>query len=150
KQDPDYLPARLNLARALDLAGSEEEAAKRLSEALGKQPTNGVVLTRLVELLMEQGKKDAAIAAAERAPSAEPGNLGINVGLFDLDGKGGAKDKALALAREQSRTDPNNAQLIAARARAEIAAGLHSEAADSYRRLTELAPSQTAYRRQLA
>lgn len=150
KQNPDFLPARLNLATALELEGNPEQAEKALSEALNNQPANAIVLTRLVELLGRESKADAAVAAAERAHAAAPGNLGITIGLIDLYLRTGAKDKALALAREQSRAEPNNLQLIAVRGRAEVAAGLDTEAAESVRRLIDIAPSQTAYRRQLA
>jgi putative PEP-CTERM system TPR-repeat lipoprotein len=150
EKNPEFVPARLNLARVLELQGKDEEAEKPLSEALTKQPANGVILSRFVELLLRQGKTDAAIGAAERAHAAAPTNIGITVGLVDLYLKTGDKDKALALARQQSQTDPNNAQAIAARARAEFAAGLKAEVADSFRRLIELAPAQIAYRRQLA
>ena len=150
KQNPDFVPAHLNLAKALELAGKPEEAEKTLSEALSKQPANAIVLTRLVELLGREGKTDAAVAAAERAHTAAPQNQGITVGLIDLYIRAGAKDKALALARDQARTNPDNVQLIAARARAELASRLNNEAAESFRRLVEIAPAQLTFRRQLA
>jgi len=150
KNNPEFVAARLNLARALELEGKDEEAEKTLSEALEKQPANAIVLTRIVELLGRQGKTDAAMAAAERAHAAAPTNLGITLGLIELYLKAGAKEKALALARQQSQSDPNNGSVIATRARAEVAAGLNNEAAESFRRLIELAPSQITYRRQLA
>lgn len=148
KQNPDFLPARLNLAKALELEGNAEEAEKTLSEALSKEPANGLVLTRFVELLGREGKTDAAVGAAERAHAAAQQNLGITLGLIELYIRTGAKDKALALARDEARANPDNVQLIAARARAEVAAGVDSE--ESFRRLIELAPSQITYRRQLA
>jgi putative PEP-CTERM system TPR-repeat lipoprotein len=151
KKHPDFLPARLNLARALELQGKAEEAEKVLNQVLTEQPTNSIALGRLVDLLLRDGKADAAVAAAERAHSAAHTNQGITVGLIDLYLRHGDKDKALALAREEARTaNGGNVALIAARARAEFAAGQKKDAADSYRRLIDINPSQIAYRRQLA
>jgi putative PEP-CTERM system TPR-repeat lipoprotein len=150
RKDPEFLPARLNLARTLELEEKQDESLTVLNEALAKQPANGVVLSRVIELLLRRGTTDGAISAAERAHQAAPDNLGITVGLIDLYVRGGANDKALAMARQQTQNNGNNPLLIAARARAEFAAGLKNEATASYRRLIEMAPSQIGYRQQLA
>ena len=150
QKNPDFLPARLNLARALELQGKNDDAIWVLNGALAKQPANAVVLTRVVDLLLRQNKKDAAIQAAERAHETALDNIGITVGLIDLYVRTGAADKAVDLARDQSRSSAQNPLILAAKARAELAAGLKKEAADTYRQLIELAPSQTAYREQLA
>ena len=151
KKHSDFLPARLNLARVLELQGRADEAEKVLNQVLTEQPANSFALSRLVDMLLRGGKADTAVAAAERAHNAAPAHQGITIGLIDLYIRHDGKDKALALAREEARNaDGSNTALIAARARAEFAAGQKNEAADSYRRLIDINPSQIAYRRQLA
>src|SRR5205085_740937 len=94
---------------------------------------------------------ESAITAVERAHAAAQNNQLITVGLIDLYIRQGANEKALTLARQENgNNDQTNFQLIAARARAEFAAGLKKEAAETYRRLIEIAPRQIGIRRQLA
>ncbi|HTT79725.1 MAG TPA: XrtA/PEP-CTERM system TPR-repeat protein PrsT [Stellaceae bacterium] len=140
---PKYLPARLNLAHVLSLEGKSDEAANALRQILAQEPANGVVLTRLVNLLLREGKPDAAISAAEQAHSAAPTNVGITVGLIDLYLRLGHKDKALALARQEPGINTvADFPLIAARARAEFAAGHKKEALQTYQRLIMIAPKR--------
>ena len=151
KKYPKFLPAYFNLARVLELEGQQEESAQALRQVLEQQPTNGSALTRLVDLLIRNSQADAAVAAAERAHAAAPTNQGITAGLIDLYLRRGVKDKALEVARQEyGRNDKADAPLIAARARAEFAAGLKTEAAVTYRRLIELAPKRIELRRHLA
>src|SRR6266550_6848729 len=147
---PDFIPAQLNLARVLELQGKLDDAEELLQRILKQRPADGVILGRLVDLLSRSGKGDAAIAAAERAHAAAPTNQAITTGLINLYIQHNVKDKALALARLESGKESSNIPLIIARARAEFAAGLKNDAAESYRRLIEMAPSNISYRRQLA
>jgi putative PEP-CTERM system TPR-repeat lipoprotein len=148
---PDFIVARLNLARVLDLQGKSDKAEDILQQILKQWPTDGAALTQTVDFLSRNGKGDAAIAAAGRAHAAMPENPAITAGLIDLYIARGDKEKALSLARrENGKNEPSNIPLIAARARAEAAKELKSDAAESYRRLIEIAPSYVNYRRQLA
>ena len=148
---PDFLPAQLNLARVAELQGKPDKAEQILEKILDKQPANGAVLTRFVHLLLRNGQPDRALAAAQRAHEAAPTDKGITAGLIDLYIRLGHKNKALTLAQQESgRNEPDNVPLIAARARAELAAGHKSDAAQSLRRLIEIYPSNIAQRRQLA
>src|SRR5262249_34315502 len=79
EKHPDFLPARLNLARALQLEGKPDQAEKVLSDFLVKEPANVTALRRLVELLLREGKAEAALSAAERAHNAAPTNQGITI-----------------------------------------------------------------------
>jgi putative PEP-CTERM system TPR-repeat lipoprotein len=148
---PDFLPAQLNLARVAELQGKPQEAERILGDILDKAPANGAVLTRLVGLFLRHGQPERALAMAERAHEAAPTDKNITAGLIDLYIQLGHKNKALMLAQEESGSnEPDNVPLIAARARAELAAGHKSDAAQSLRRLIEIAPSGIAQRRQLA
>ena len=149
---PDFLPAQLNQARVLELQGKFDKAEEVLTRIRSKQPANSVAVTRLVDLLVRNGKAEAAVSAAERAHAAAPGDQGITVGLIELYLRRNQPEKALELAQQETREKGSNADagLIAARARAEFAAGKKNEAAQSYRQLVSLYPSQIAFRRQLA
>jgi cellulose synthase operon protein C len=151
KQYPDYMSARLNLAQAKTLAGKFDEAENILQQVLAKEPANGMALTRLVSLLLNDGKNDAALAAAQKAHAAAPSNAGITAGLVDLYIRLGHKDQGLALARQE--TGENTATdfpLILARARAEFASGLKTEALQTYQRLIAIAPTRPDLRLQYA
>ena len=151
KKYPKFLPAQLNLARALELQAKPAEAQEVFKRILEEQPTNGVALTRFVELSLRIGQGDTAVVSVERAHAAAPDNRAITAGLIDLYIRHGDKDKALKIAREENGSnDRANAVVIAARARAEFAAGLKNEAAATYRRLIDIAPKQVDLRRQLA
>lgn len=151
KKYPNYIPARLNLAQVDALQGKSGEAADLLQGILAKEPTNGVALTRLVNLLLRDKKNDAAIAVAEKAHSAAPSNPAITAGLVDLYLRLGHKDQALALARLESGEDtPATFPLILARARAEFATGFKTEGVQTFHRLLIIAPQRADLRVQYA
>jgi putative PEP-CTERM system TPR-repeat lipoprotein len=148
---PDFLPAQLNLARVAELQGNPAEAEQILDAVFDKHPGNGVVLTRIVHLLLRNGKPGQALAAAERAHAAAPTNKGITAGLINLYIQLGHKNQALTLAQEEpGSNEPDNLPLLAARARAELVAGHKSDAAQSLRRMIEIDPSSIAPRSELA
>jgi cellulose synthase operon protein C len=148
---PKYLPAQLNLSQVLGLEGKSDEAEDILTKMLAQEPTNGVALTRLVDLLLRDGKSAEAINAAEQAHNAAPTNAGITTGLIDLYLRVGQNDKALALARQESGENTvANFGLIAARARAEFASGHKTEALQTYQRLLAIAPARADLRVQYA
>lgn len=148
---PDFVPARLYLARVADLQGKADEARGLLERILADQPANAQALTQLVDLLLRDGKKAEAVAAAERAHAAAPNSTVIAGGLVDLYLRLGDTNKALAVARTESgQNDARNVPLIAARARAETAAGLLADAAQTYRRLVAIDGASIANRRRLA
>ncbi len=150
KANPDYLPAKLGLIRTLELQGKLDQAEGALDDLLRTKPANGAVLSRLVSVLLRDGKSDAAIAAAERAHAAAPSDRGITVGLIDLYLRVGRKDDALAVAQKAARSnDLADIPLMAARGRAEIAAGLNKEAEETYRHIIDIAPSRIDLRRGL-
>ncbi|HJU17011.1 MAG TPA: XrtA/PEP-CTERM system TPR-repeat protein PrsT [Stellaceae bacterium] len=151
EKHPDFMPARLNLAQVAELQGNLGEAERILGDALARQPGNGEVLTALVNLLLQQGQSERALAAAEQAHQAAPTDKGITAGLINLYIRLGQNDKALLLARQEpGSNEPDNVPLIAARVRAELAAGRKNDAAQSLRRLVAIDPAKIAPQRELA
>ena len=148
---PGFSPARLNLAQVDELQGRSDAARALLQQILGEHPANAQALTRLVNLDLRTGHDAAAVTAAEQAHAAAADNPGITGGLIDLYLRLGHKNKALALARtEPGSNKPGDVPLIAARARAEVAAGSLADAARTYRRLIAIDKNAIEQRRQLA
>ena len=150
-KQPGFVPARLNLARVAELEGDDGKAQKLLEQILVEQPANAPALTQLVDLMLRNHKPDDAVAAAERAHAAAPDSPDVTGGLVDLYLRIGDKNKALAVARtERGRNDMRDIPLIAARARVEVAAGLLTDAAQTYRRLVAIDKTSIEQRRRLA
>jgi tetratricopeptide (TPR) repeat protein len=72
--DPKYLPARLNLAYAYELADRIEEAMEAYREAINFQARNFFAHNNLGVLYDKKGLHDAAIGEFETALAIEPGN----------------------------------------------------------------------------
>jgi Tfp pilus assembly protein PilF len=72
--DPQYLPARLNLAYAYERAGIIDEAISEYQTAIELQPENFFAHNNLGVLYDKRGRYDQAIAAFHRALQSEPGN----------------------------------------------------------------------------
>jgi putative PEP-CTERM system TPR-repeat lipoprotein len=148
---PDFLPARLNLARVAVLEGKPAEAERILQAALEKDPTNRLALGRLMALLLREGRQKSALAAIERAHSVAPTDKQITARLIAVYLQLGHKKKALGLARDESGGDePSNIPVIAVTALAQLAAGEKGDAAQSFRRLIMIEPDALVPRRELA
>lgn len=72
--DPNYFPARLNLAYGYERAGKIEEAIAAYRAAIELQPRNFFARNNLGVLLDKKGSYDEAIAEFEHAIRSEPGN----------------------------------------------------------------------------
>jgi len=150
KTDPDFASARLNLARIAELQGRLEEADAQLGKVLAKDPTDLDALSRLVDLRSREGNRNRAVAPLEAAQRAALGNSRLTAALVDLYLRVGDKDRALAIARPESRkAEPGDVSIIAARARAELAAGLSDDAIATYRQWVAINPLALVPRHQL-
>lgn len=148
---PNFIAARLNLARVAELQGKGDEAEQILADILAKEPTNKLALSRDITLLLRQGRQKSALAVVRRAHSAAPTDKAITAQLISLYLRLGHKEKALTLAKDESGSDaPGNEPVIAARALAELAQNKKSDAAQSFRRLIKIEPDALAPRRDLA
>ncbi len=150
KTHPDFSSARLNLARIAELQGRLDEADAQLGKVLAKDPTDLEALSRLVGLRLRDGDHNRAIAPLESAQRATVGNTRLAAAFVDLYLRVGDKDRALAIARTESRkAEPGDVSIIAARARAELAAGLTDDAIATYRQWVTINPVAIVPRHQL-
>jgi tetratricopeptide (TPR) repeat protein len=72
--DPEYFPARLNLAYAYERADRPEEAMEAYREAINLQPRSFFAHNNLGVLYDKKGLYDAAIREFETVLAIEPGN----------------------------------------------------------------------------
>ena len=69
KKWPDNLPAHMGIGNAYYAMGDLVAAEQSFAEAARQFPTQGVAFNNLAQVLFEQGKKEAALTAAEKAVS---------------------------------------------------------------------------------
>jgi tetratricopeptide (TPR) repeat protein len=93
--DPEYFPARLNLAYAYERVDRTEEAIEAYREAINLQPRNFFAHNNLGVLYDKKGLHDAAIREFETVLKIEPGN---SMALKNL--ATARKNQAIVKARE--------------------------------------------------
>ncbi len=69
KKWPDNLPAHMGIGNAYYAMGDLVAAGQSFAEAARQFPTQGAAFNNLAQVLFEQGKKEAALTAAEKAVS---------------------------------------------------------------------------------
>jgi protein O-mannosyl-transferase len=74
KLQPEYAPARYNLAIALGTTGRYEEAAEQCRVYLAAYPDNSDMQTTLGLMLLKQGKLDEAVESFKKALQINPNN----------------------------------------------------------------------------
>ena len=143
--NPGSTIARLDLAKALVLAGRRDEARAIWTDILAKDPANLAALNSFVQSEVDLNRFPPAIRVLEAAAAAAPKNDGILAMLADVLVRTGVADRAvetLTRARTASEMTPI---LLAARARALVAANRAPEADALYRETLESnADPQTA------
>ena len=107
--DPGFLPARFNLANALNALGRNDEALSVLREGARRHPDEGELFYSLGLLLAEVGEGEAAADALERAGALMPerGRVHYNRGvLLTQLGRSEEAEAALVLALKSDDRDP--------------------------------------------
>ena len=158
ERDPKAAAAQVNLAGVLALRGEQDQAEALLRRVLARDPGNLGALSALQRLLLGSGRNDAAVAALQAAVAADKTSPVLTAALADLYDHVGQPAAALALldaapaqtAAGAKDAAPNGGQiLLAARVRAQLAAGKRRDAAESLRKLVALRPADLGLRRQL-
>lgn len=150
KSHPDWIPAKLALARVDAIQGQAEMSRKLLGEVLAQHPDNTTALTNLISGLLAEGKTAQAVQSAEQAHHAAPDNLALTLGLAKLYVQTGAADKAEALIGAIRQDQLPNLSLLALRAEVQEALGRKAEAQGLYRQGLELNPADLPVRLKLA
>lgn len=150
KAHPDWVPAKLDLARVYAIEGKTGLSRKLLTEVLAQQPTSTLALSNLVSGLLREGKAAQAVQVTERAHQAAAGSVEITLALARLYVQTGDPKKALALIDQIGQNQALGIPLLAARAESLAALGRKDEARDIYRQLLGLDPSDVPLRLKLA
>ncbi len=149
-RDPDFLPARRNLARLLMRMGEDERARAEFTRILAVEPKDGIALVALAEIAEREGRwaeaerrLSAAIALAPREPR-------LRLRLIALKEKAGDLEGAFKSAVAADLLLPNRREIVMAVARLALATGRASMAEAAYRRLVAAEPDEPRHRLGLA
>ncbi len=150
RQDPGFNLAKLNLARLSAMQGHPDETESILAGMLAKQSNSEPALSMYVAATLGAGKPALAVAAIERARQSAPNDARLTSVLADLYVRSGDPAKALTLVGADKDGKTTTPELLAARARAQLAMKQAKDARDTYAQLLEQEPGNVAVRRILA
>lgn len=148
KKNPDFVPAKINMARIAALQGKNEQAEKYLSEILQAKPASEPALTMMVTQLAQTNRMPDAIALVEKARAAVPGNLQLITTLGQLYIRSGKADQALDLATKD-KASAGTLEMLGLKAAAQLALNQKDQAIETYGAILKLDPSLLPQRRQL-
>jgi putative PEP-CTERM system TPR-repeat lipoprotein len=139
--DPTYLPAVQSLAR-LDLADRKPaDARARFEAVLAKEPNNELALLGLADVMATtRAPAKEIVPVLQRAIAAKPNSAAARLALIRLylqekDGRA-----ALTAAQEASVALPGDRRVLDALGLAQMAAGEHNQAIESFTRLAAQQP----------
>ncbi len=148
KKSPDFLPAKVNLARIAAMQGDTASEERQLSEIVDQSPAAEPALTMLVAQLVKSGQLARAITLVEKAHAAQPANTHLTVNLGELYIRAGRATDALALV-EKEKTSPNDLELLGLKAAAQVALDQKDQARATYAQILKIDPMATGARQQL-
>jgi len=149
KKYPDFLPAKINLARVYLMEGNRTEAEALLQQVLSKQPAADPALTIMVNSYVAANNLDQAIALTEKAHASNPDLVRVIVSLGDLYIRAGQPQKALDLANGEKGANATNNDILSLKAAALLALGQRKEAREVYAIIMKQDPFVVGARRQL-
>ena len=150
KQDPAFMPARINLARTQAMEGDKAGFEATLGDMLKKTPAAEPALTLLSNDLLSTGRAPEAVGLLEAAHKAEPKDIRLTLRLGDLLIRTGSPQKALDLVKQEAPTGAPGPALLGLRAAAELALKQPKPARETLTQLVSLEPRALAARRELA
>ncbi|HEY4172591.1 MAG TPA: XrtA/PEP-CTERM system TPR-repeat protein PrsT, partial [Rhodopila sp.] len=149
KKDPDFIPAKINLARVDIMMGNKAEADQILTDVLSKQPTAEPALSMMVSSNVQANKVADAVTLLEHAHTSDPANNRVTVTLGDLYIRQGAAQKALDLVSAQKGANATAPDMLSLQAAGYLALGQKKEARDVYTAILKQDGSIVGARRQL-
>ncbi len=142
--NPDFIPARHNLARLYFQQQDYEAARKELMAMLELDRDNLAALVGLAQVTERLGKLEEALQWWEKAHAAHKEAMLPAMVLANYHLRQGDAARALTILEETQPTDEDNEAWLFLLGRVQLAAGLTTQARDTFQRLTELAPESTA------
>ena len=149
KKYPDFMPVKVNLARALALQGQNDQAQELLATVLKKTPAAEPALSMLAASYVEGGRMGQAVTLLEAANKSPDKTIRTTVSLGDLYIRSGAAQKALDLIGADKAAVVLPVEMVSLRAAAQLALGQKKEARDTYSELLKKDPNIVGARRQL-
>ncbi len=146
---PQSVSAKLNLAKVLILQGKRPEGETVLRQVLDKEPANPQALNTLLQMLVQESRLPAAVAAAEAARKAQPQDGALTVVLSDLLVRAGDSKKALETLDSGRVNGQLPVPLMLAQARAQFASGAVDTAKSTYKQVLQIQPTELEARRAL-
>lgn len=148
-KDPEFIPARINLARVEAMMGDKTGAEKILGDILDKAPSSQPALTMLSSSLVQNNKLSDATLLLERAHAAEPAQSRITVSLGDLYIRANQPQKALDLTLAEKGEASLGVSNLTLRAAAYLGLGQRKDARETYALILKQDPNSVVARRQL-
>lgn len=146
---PDFIPAKINLARVDIMMGQKPEAEKILTDILAKQPTSEPALSMMASTYTQTNRLQDAIDLLERAHAADPNQTRITVTLGDVYIRAGTPQKALDLAAAEKGPNANATDIMSLKAAAYLALGQKKDARSTYTEILKDDANVVGARRQL-
>ncbi|MBW4092198.1 MAG: PEP-CTERM system TPR-repeat protein PrsT [Proteobacteria bacterium] len=150
KQHPDFMPARINLARTLAMQGDMAGYMATLQGIVQEQPAAEPALTMLVNADLARRQIPAAEHLLEAAYKSAPKQIALALRLGDLYIQAGEPDKALALAHQMSPNGTAGPPALGLEAAAQIALKHTDDAKATLTTLLAAQPRALVARRELA
>jgi putative PEP-CTERM system TPR-repeat lipoprotein len=149
QKNPDFVIAKVNLARVLAMQGDNAGAEKVLTAILDKNAAAEPALTMLTDMMIGANQIDDALAVVERAHSATPKDVRLTQSLGDLYIRAGKAQKALDLVASMSPNGTADPQLLGLQAAAQFALKQNDQARATLTRIVADQPRNLVARRQL-
>jgi putative PEP-CTERM system TPR-repeat lipoprotein len=149
QKNPDFTPAKINLARVDIMLGERAEADSILSDVLAKQPTAEPALTMVVSGYVQANRLADAAGVLERAHQADGNLTRVTLSLGDIYIRSGTPQRALELAGAEKGANATSTDVLSLRAAAYLALGQKKDARDAYSEILKNDNKVVGARRQL-
>jgi putative PEP-CTERM system TPR-repeat lipoprotein len=146
---PDFVPAKVNLARVDIMLGDRATAETLLNEVLAKQPVAEPAMSMMVSDYTETNRMPLAIGVLERAHTEDPTRTRVTVALGELYIRSGTPQKALDLANAEKGANATASDINSLKAAAFLALGQKKDARAVYAEILKNDPNVVGARRQL-
>ncbi len=144
-QNPNFAPARSDLAALYLSAGRMDDARKVYQEALAKKPDDETALLGLASVAVAQKKWPEAVDYINRARTAAPNDPAPGLSLVRVYEMQQDWANAKAVADALNAQFPSDLSVLEAQAQAQLGAGDSDGAIASYKRAHELAPKSAPF-----
>jgi len=141
EKNPDFAPARTNLAHLYVVAGRTDDAKRVYQDFLVRQPNDVSSLLGLANMAAGEKQFDEAIGYADKARAAAPDNPAPGLKLLNLYTFRQDWPRAKPLATELTVKFPSNLDVFDAQGRMLVSSGDQAGAIDAYRHAYEIAPN---------